>query len=69
MNKTVSVEQSLSKFPNAKKIAVSNFVGTLSGNMEADIDNTYLDAEMYGWNEDTILAILHGIETYYLALN
>ena len=69
MNKTVVAEQSIQKFPEAKQIAVSNFVSTLCGNMEADIENTYLDAEMYGWNDDTILAILHGIDTYYFSLN
>ena len=45
------------KYPKAKKIAVRNFVGTAPNDKEANQYNLNMDAMLYRWNSDTILAI------------
>lgn len=54
----------LRKYPHARKIAVENFLSTVSG-CECDdyaILNLRSDARLYGWNHDTVHAIAEGIK-------
>lgn len=53
----------LSNRAGVKKVAVENFLSTLTNNpsQEAAIQNLRYDARIYKWNESTIQAILDGI--------
>lgn len=63
-------EEALRLYPGARKTAVMNFVGTLTGLNEGDeIDNMLMDAKMYSWDNQTLEAISYGIHTYYKSLN
>lgn len=46
---------------SVKKVAVENFLMSLSGNTLADSINMGYDADMYNWNSATINAIKQGI--------
>ena len=48
---------------SVRKIAVENFLSTLTNNpsQEAAIQNLRYDARIYKWNESTVQAILDGI--------
>jgi len=70
INRTELAKKYLKKYPQAKKIAVQNFVGTLVGkNIEDELANVGLDARLYKWNEDTVRAIQDAIIDYYSSLN
>lgn len=54
---TTIIDTALAKYPNAKKIAVSNFtMGYHSLSMEALL-NLDMDTKLYNWNKDTVNAI------------
>lgn len=59
--------QELAGMPNVRKIAVENFLGSMS--MENPLSGTYmnldLDAWAYHWNKETIAAIETGIAIAY----
>lgn len=64
----VLTEEQLKKLTSrdkVKKIAVENFLCSLSGNKTADLMNVSLDAKSYGWNKETIKAIKDGITLAY----
>lgn len=48
-----------------KKIAVENFLGTISGNRGNDEGNLRADALLYKWNSATVKAIRAGINLAY----
>ena len=48
-----------------RKIAVENFLMSLSGNQMADNLNLDMDAQSYGWNSATVNAIREGIRQHY----
>lgn len=49
---------------NVKRIAVENFLGTVTANPNKDaaVGNAFADAKAYGWNRATLQAILTGID-------
>lgn len=58
------IHEILENYPNAKKIAVENFLMTVGSNdnpIYARL-NLDMDARLYGWNKETINAIKEGIE-------
>lgn len=55
------IEALLKKYPKAKRIAVENFLMSLSGEPMADSMNMSADARSYGWNSQTIQAIREGM--------
>jgi len=59
------IEKILKTFPNAKHIAVENFLMTVAACQKKyyTIENLKKDKFLYGWNSDTFKAILKGIET------
>jgi hypothetical protein len=56
--------EELSSLPNVKSVAVTNFLSTANANptYEDAVDNAYNDARSYGWNDDTLNAILDGLD-------
>ena len=58
------IEKVLKKFPNAKKIAVENFLMTVSQcqNKYYALANLDKDRLLYGWNMDTVRAVRKGID-------
>jgi len=50
--------------PGVRKIAVQNFLLTVTNNPDAQtaIMNLNMDARLYGWNRETVAAIREGIE-------
>ena len=69
-DKIMIAQEALRLYPNAKRIAVENFVETLIGTCRSDEEaNLLMDAKLYKWNLDTIEAIAFGIATYYNRLN
>ena len=56
-NKNEVIQAALIKYPKAKKIAVENVSMWYRGTRE-DSMNLHLDAQSYGWNNDTMKAIL-----------
>jgi hypothetical protein len=70
VDKSTITKEALRRFPKARKLAVTNFVGTLIGTNRTDEElNLIMDAKLYNWNLDTIEAIAFGIDTYYNILN
>lgn len=55
-NKNEVIQAALIKYPKAKKIAVENVSMWYRGTYE-DSMNLHLDAQSYGWNNDTMKAI------------
>lgn len=53
---------------NVKRIAVENFLSTvtLNPNRSAAIGNAFADAKVYGWSRATLQAILTGIDLAFL---
>lgn len=51
--------------PGTKRIAVENFLDTLSGDQATDLANLVMDRRLYGWNEKTVQAIHAGITLAY----
>ena len=47
--------------PGAKKIAVENFLMSMGTDLTIAMGNLGVDAKQYGWNQDTINAILEGM--------
>ncbi len=60
MLSTKQIEKLASK-TGVKKIAVENFLSSLSGNKGNDYANMQMDARLYKWNTATINAIRKGI--------
>lgn len=60
----------LSEKKNVKKIAVQNFLWTLSSDipMEYTLENLNMDARLYKWNTATVNAIKTGIKEFYKCL-
>jgi hypothetical protein len=57
MNETLLIDQSIKKFPKAKRIAVENFtMGCDKMDMAANM-NLEMDAGLYKWNSHTTGAI------------
>ena len=58
------IERLLKKFPQARKIAVENFLMTVSQclNKYYALANLNKDRLLYGWNIDTARAIRKGID-------
>jgi hypothetical protein len=56
--------EGLASRDNVKRIAVENFLGTVTVNPDrgAAVGNAFADAEAYGWNRATLQAILTGID-------
>lgn len=59
--------EEIEKFASRKgvrKIAVENFLGTLTANPNryCAVQNVYLDQSLYRWNSATVKAILDGID-------
>ena len=48
-----------------RRVAVENFLGTLSGDRGADLRNQGLDSRLYRWNMQTCAAIRTGIKLAY----
>jgi hypothetical protein len=61
---TIPEISSLASRPNVRKVAVENFLLTVSANrgLEEALLNLSGDAQSYGWNHSTIEAIMAGIE-------
>lgn len=60
MNTTMQekIEEALTKFPKAKRIAVENFCHTCPQvNSMHDNLNLQTDARLYGWHQHTVCAI------------
>lgn len=57
----------LASKPGVKKIAVENFLISVSANENewTAIQNLYLDAGLYRWNSATQKAIKEGIKKYF----
>lgn len=55
------IEQFASR-PNARRIAVENFLMSMGSDKEVAIANLTLDTKAYGWNTATTGAILAGIK-------
>ena len=51
------IEQALTKFPKAKRIAVENFTMTADKMDMATSMNLSMDTRMYNWNTHTVNAI------------
>jgi len=47
--------------PNVKKVAVENFLMSMGEDLTVATGNLGLDAKSYGWNKQTVQAILDGI--------
>jgi len=47
--------------PNVKKVAAENFLMSMGEDLTVAMGNLGLDAKSYGWNKQTIQAILDGI--------
>lgn len=45
----------------AKKIAVENFLMSMGADLTIAMGNLGIDAKQYGWNQDTINAIVEGM--------
>jgi len=58
------IEKILKKFPNAKLVAVENFLMTVGQNQNKYYALANLDKDrlLYGWNSDTVRAIRKGID-------
>jgi hypothetical protein len=70
MTREFAATRSLQEYPKARKIAVMNFVGSLVGiDRRMEVQNVYLDAKLYKWNQDTVDAIIFGIHLFYDSLN
>jgi len=63
----IVIEKALKKYIKAKKNAVLNFVISAPGDTTqekiANRDNLALDARLYNWNSDTILAISSALQS------
>lgn len=57
--------ENLASQENVKSIAVWNFLGTAHhcGTVENALANLEMDARLYQWNEETVLAIKEGLLT------
>ena len=53
--------EKLASSKGAKKIAVENFLSSLSGNKSNDYENMQIDSRLYKWNAPTVNAISKGI--------
>ncbi len=53
--------ETLASRPGVKRIAVENFLSSLSGNGSDDFENCRMDARLYKWNAATVAAINKGI--------
>lgn len=47
--------------PGTKKIAVEKFLMSMGTDLTVAMGNLGVDAKQYGWNQDTINAILEGM--------
>jgi hypothetical protein len=57
-----AIEESLTKFPKARRIAVENFVSSCpSENGMHNAMNLHSDARSYGWKPVTVDAIRHAM--------
>lgn len=59
MNDNELIEKALVRFPKAKRIAVENFTMGYDDLSEDAQMNLKLDSKLYGWNKDTINAIVN----------
>lgn len=55
------IDMALEKFPEAKKIAVQNFVWSAPADHKANKANLTMDARLYNWNTDTVQAIRYAL--------
>jgi hypothetical protein len=55
------IKEILAKYPEARKIAVENFLISMSGDRSENQSNLELDTNLYHWNADTVNAITEGI--------
>ena len=51
--------------PNVKKIAVENFLSSLSEDNRDNLANLEIDTRLYKWNAATVNAIHNGINLNY----
>lgn len=60
---TEEIQKLLAKYPDAKKIAVENFLMTVGNNPnpQCALANLQMDANLYKWNQATQRAIKEGI--------
>ena len=56
-----AIDRALKAYPKAKRIAVDNFVSTAPDNKVANHYNIDLDTALYGWNQDTKMAIMQAL--------
>jgi len=59
MNDDKLIEKALVRFPKAKRIAVENFTMGYDDIGEEAQMNLKLDSKLYGWNKDTVNAIVN----------
>lgn len=58
---TIEEIEKLASRPNVKRISVENFLMSMGDDFYAAANNVMLDAHLYGWNKDTVQAIVDGI--------
>ncbi len=47
--------------PGVKKVAIENFLMSMGTDLTIAMGNLGIDAKQYGWNQDTIDAIVEGM--------
>jgi hypothetical protein len=62
LNEETAIEVALTAFPEAKRVAVENFVMSAPNDKKVNQRNISYDALLYGWNQDTIDAIVSALE-------
>ena len=65
MKLTTEQIEKLASANNVKRIAVENYLSSLTGNYMNDNINLDTDARLYKWNTPTINAIRKGIKIFY----
>lgn len=58
----IEIADILRKNPNAKRIAVENFLSTMGNDKNVAMSNLGFDAKSYKWNTATVKAITQGIK-------
>lgn len=57
-----AAEKAIAKYPEARVIAVQNFVISAPDNKRANYLNLQMDAGLYNWNWQTVEAIRYGLK-------
>lgn len=61
MNTEEAIQEALRRHPNARRIAVVNFVSSAGSNGMHNALNLEQDRKAYGWNSTTVQAIKYGL--------